>query len=128
MATNGSLGRVPSLSRALKKLAKGRIMQKQFKDGLELNGVVSPEIQVALIVQALAEYVAAEWSAPAISHLMHGLQEAILDPVFLREHQAEVQRQQDQQEEMMNRIVPGIGLPGLFPFPQQGETREDPEQ
>jgi hypothetical protein len=100
-------------------------MKKQFKDGLELNGMINADIQVALVVQALAEYVVSEWSAPAMSQLMHGLQEKILDPVFLRERQAEAQRERDMQEEAMKRIVPGISLPGMFPFPEQGETGED---
>jgi hypothetical protein len=103
-----------------------KAVTKQFKDGLELNGTIIVEIQVALAVQALAEYVVADWSAPATSQLMHGIQEEVLDPVFLRERQAEAQLERDKQEEVINRLAPGIGLPGIFPF-NQGETGEDQE-
>lgn len=93
--------------------------QKQFKD-LGLNDKVPVELQVAVVIQALAEYASSDWSAPAVSVLMSCLQESVLDPVFLREKLAEMQHARDQQEAVMNKFMPGMGLPGLFPFPEEG--------
>lgn len=92
--------------------------QKQFKD-LNLNDKVPVEMPVAMILQAIAEYSNAEWSGPAVSHLMQFLQEAVLDPVFMRERLAEMQAARDQQEEVMKRIAPGLGFTGQFPFPEE---------
>lgn len=92
--------------------------QKQFKE-LGLNDKVPVEIQVSLILQAIAEYSNTEWSGPAMSQLMHCIQEAVLDPVFLREKLAEMQHVRDQQEAAINRIVPGLGFTGQFPFPEE---------
>lgn len=93
--------------------------QKQFKD-LGLNDRVSVELPVAAILQAISEYSNTEWSGPAVSQLMQFLQESVLDPVFLREKLAEMQATRDQQEAVINRIVPGMGLLGPFPFPEGG--------
>jgi hypothetical protein len=96
--------------------------KKQFKDGLELNGSIQVGIQVALVVQAISEYVSCEWSAPAMNQLMTGLQEEIMDPIYIREWQARMQQQQDQQEEVINRFT-GLNLPGRFPFPDAEDEK-----
>lgn len=85
---------------------------------ITLNEPVTITLPAHVWCGFLAAYVAAKWSCADASVILNEVQNALFDPLWLRERQAEVQRVHDER----HRLISGItGFPGPMTPPDAGD-------
>lgn len=80
--------------------------QKVMRD-ISLNEPVTITLPAHLWLSAMSGYAECEWSSTVMTLLMTRVQEALLDPVYLKEQLAKQQHQQDMQQAAFNQMVTG---------------------
>lgn len=74
---------------------------------LGMNEMVSIEMPAHMWLSFLAGYLASEWSTGSANTLAEQIQEALLDPLYVKEKQAEMQFLQDQRNAGLQQFFTG---------------------
>ncbi len=91
--------------------------QKVMKDGLGFNDPVAITLPAHVWHAFMAQYATTEWSSNAAAQICIKVQEELLDPIYVREREAEAQAHHDQHEMVLQRFM---GLPPDLP-PNMGD-------
>lgn len=81
--------------------------QRKFKAGLSLNDniTITMTIPISDAMSAIAEYSSPTYPAAAgINAVLYHVYAALLDPLYLKEREAEIQHQADQQQMMAQQF------------------------
>lgn len=89
--------------------------KRMYREGMGLDDLVSVTLPVHAWFGFIAAYCDTEWNCGYAGQIASAAQKEILDPVFLKEREAEMSAVQDQQRTIMASVIPGLGLPQIPP-------------
>jgi hypothetical protein len=97
--------------------------KKRFRD-FNLNDNITVEINVADALNAVDAYMHTEWRHSSVEAIMLLIYELIMDPVELKERQAAVAAQQEQQQAILQHQYGNIQTPFQPPWLNPGQSSE----
>lgn len=85
---------------------------------LGLNDPVTVTLPAHVWAGFLSAYGSSEWSNSDTNAIMIEARDALFDPRWLKEREAELQRQHDTQHRIMSGMIPGFPSPDIPPDPE----------
>lgn len=82
---------------------------------MDLNAPVSITLPAHVWRGFLAAYCSTKWESTDATSIMMEIQDALFDPLWAREQQAEAQRKHDEYHRRMSGILPGFLPPEIPP-------------
>jgi hypothetical protein len=71
---------------------------RKIMRNITLNEKVAIELPAHIWLAFMAQYATTKWSSDAASHIVVNIQEALLDPIYIKERQAEAQSYHDRSD------------------------------
>lgn len=82
---------------------------------LGLNDEVTITLPAHVLRGFLAAYLSTRWESSDATSIMTAIQDALFDPLWAKEQQAEAQRQHDEHQRLISGMIPGFPGPDIPP-------------